>query len=212
MITVYLTQENSQKLRDLAKTLLFPTIGLLLLMTGVIPVEYNPYVLISVFVIILGRVRFLIRKKVWGYADIGWGWKNLTNGWKIYTVLITTGIAFFFVAEHFIKVRSDINFWKLALSAGICAGMQQFLFNWFLHRVLTDIWGKNIACMIVIILFVIAHGFFANPLRVLPASAAFGLVLMPVYKNYPNAPLSWATHGVWNAISIYIFIFSAIWA
>lgn len=190
----------------------FPFTAILLLKKQIIPVEYNSLVLLAAFVIALIQVRYYIRKKIWRSDEIGCDLKNIKDGWQWYLLLICTGIILFMCAGFVIRVRTDISLVKLFSSALLCACMQQLLFSvWLIQTIKDALRNPYWVCAIVIIFFIYAHTFFAHPERVLPASALFGLMITPLYNSHPNYPLASVTHWIWNALSIYIYLFSPIW-
>ncbi len=208
----YLSSASSQKLRKFGETLLLPVIALSLLQSGFIPIEYNTLVLLVVTVVVGWQIRAYIRKKIWSYKDIGFSKGSLTEGIVYYLILIAIGVICFVFAEHVVSVREDVTLWKLFLSAAVCTAMQQLLFSGYFIKRLKDIFVRwEIVCPIVVILFTGAHIFFSNLILILPLTAVFGSVLMPLYYFHPNYVFAWLTHTVFNSFVIYIKIFVPIW-
>ena len=212
MIKMYVLNQNYPKLLGLISPFLIYLLAVSALQIGLVPVEYNSLILLCVFVGIFFQVRGYILKGIWTYSDIGLGKKNMLKGLPYYLILIAIGITLFATAKFLTPVRSEVSLPKLFLSAFICAGVQQFLFSAYLTKKITEVFPKwQITCILVIIFFVYAHIFFANPIKVLSVASLFGFVIFPLYMRHPNLILAGITHGVYNALSIYIFIFSPIW-
>lgn len=180
----------------------------LLIQSGIIPVQFRFFVLFfAVVFIILISIRERYTNK-----DLGIRTDNIKSSLNIYLLFILVStIALVYYAKTLglnIKYELISEPWFLMTFIPVSV-FQEVAFRGFLIKILGDVYTDKVTIVIInSLLFMALHAFYPYPLIMLPLALISGIAFSAIYIYRPNLILVSIAHVILNFVAVVLGFFN----
>jgi len=195
------------KIKDIYWITVLFLLPILLLYTGVIPMEYLRFVL---FAFVLVTV-WLVRREHWSLRELGIRKDNLVKLIPAYAIFTAIGVIVIILAAKVMGIgtidnwagSSHLLFWFIPISVA-----QEFIFRGYYLTKLKSVYKSPImAISLNVVVFAVMHIIYPNPLFTLLVGAISGLGFAMIYYYKPNLILISISHTILNFVAVYYCFF-----
>ena len=174
----------------------------LLIIFGVIPVEFRFFVLLAI--IVLATAVIVIEK--WTLKDLGIRLDNIKKSASSYLLLTAFATVAIVVLARLLNHNTQNIFGNIHFQYGfiILSFLQEFLFRSFLIPKLKVLTASPTLIIIVNgLLFGFIHIIYPNPLSLFILSSLLGAGFAAVYFYRPNLILATVAHAIINFVAVF---------
>lgn len=181
-------------------------VPIVLIYTGILPVDFRVLLLFFVTLLTIGIMRHeKMTHEESGFTNPWWKY------WQWYLIVLIVGFVFTLYLSNFIPERNIIPIWRntrlLTLFIPISI-LQEVLYRSFLMHKLRSLFSNMWTVILTnTFLFTLLHVIYPHKQIMLPFAFSAGIVFAYIYYKKPNIVLISILHAILNFTAVYLGFF-----